>query len=213
MTIEIASLLLAPLRFCLATFLFIISPLTAVVSYFFDLTVSVLQLPVWLVRKLEVIYIYLGVAFLVGISLGFIFSYFSSIIFSAFSLDREVKAPPERVVRKRKSTRNRSPISTAVALIESDRALRKSSFTIPRERGWLSGKTGGSGSTTVTSGRSGMGMGAVEISPLSPTSISPSLSMGVSDLGARQQIFPILEEEDEQEDEVRGRKGRGKKRL
>lgn len=54
----------------------------------------------------------------------------------------------------------------------------------------------------------------VEISSLSPTSLSPDLiPPGFrGDLG-RQRIFPILEEEDEHEDDSRGRKGRSRKRA
>ncbi|KAK6541605.1 hypothetical protein TWF694_007405 [Orbilia ellipsospora] len=202
---ELADILLIPVRVTLATVLFIISPLTALLSYFFDLSVSVLKLPVWVAQKLEVIYIYLGAAFLVGISIGIIFSFFSSAIFSALGIDKK-PSPPRTPATARRKLRSKSPISPTVTQSE-----KKSSFTIPRERGWLEG-----GSGSGAGGRLGMGMGAVDISPLSPTSISPSLGLSGGGSGelqlGRQRIFPILEEEDEHEDEMRGRKGRGRGR-
>ncbi|KAF3908728.1 hypothetical protein AA313_de0201148 [Arthrobotrys entomopaga] len=201
---ELTDILLVPLRFALAVILFLISPLTALASYFFDLTVSILKLPVWVAQKLEVIYIYLGAAFLVGISLGIIFSFFSSAVFSALGLDKKSSSPPRSPATAKRKLRSKSPISSAE---------KKTSFTIQRERGWLEGGISGSGTGTGTGGRLGMGMGAVDISPLSPTSISPGLTLSGGELQlGRQRIFPILEEEDEHEDEMRGRKGRGGRR-
>ncbi|KAF3211451.1 hypothetical protein TWF106_010171, partial [Orbilia oligospora] len=83
----VGDILLVPLHLGLAVLLFLISPLTSLLAYFFDLTINILQLPLWLVQKVEVLYIYLGIAALAGLSLGLVFSFFSSFIFSALSLD------------------------------------------------------------------------------------------------------------------------------
>ncbi|KAK6534736.1 hypothetical protein TWF281_006037 [Arthrobotrys megalospora] len=185
---SVSDILLVPLRFGLAVFLFLISPLTALTAYFFDLTVNVLQLPLWLVRKVEIIYIYLGIAALAGLSLGLIFSFFASFIFSTLSLDRRP-----------------SPL-------EAETGVKRTPVPSDKIRGspLLKGPSFGSGEMY---GRFSIGR-EVEISSLSPTSLSPDLiSSGFrGDLG-RQRIFPILEEEDEHEDDSRGRKGRNRKRT
>ncbi|KAK6521592.1 hypothetical protein TWF506_001804 [Arthrobotrys conoides] len=185
----VGNVLLVPLQLGLAVFLFLISPLTSLLAYFFDLTFNILQLPLWLVQKVEVLYIYLGIAALAGLSLGLIFSFFSSFIFSALSLDQG---------------RLDDETSLKHAPVPSDRTgegfpLKDPSF---RSRG--------------VRGKFNIGQTEVETSSLSPTTLSPDLisPMFRGDVGiGRQRIFPIMEEEDEHEDENRGRKGRNKKRF
>lgn len=174
-------------RFGLTVFLFLISPLTALLVYFFGLTVNILQLPLWLVQKVEVLYIYLGIAALAGLSLGLIFAFFSSFIFSTLSLDHR----------------------------------RLDDETSPKHAPVPSDKTGVSpmlkdplfGSKGV---HRKFNLGQAETSSLGSTSLSPDLISpvfrGEIAIG-RQRIFPIMEEEDEHEDDIKGRKGRNKKRF
>ncbi|KAK6506922.1 hypothetical protein TWF481_005381 [Arthrobotrys musiformis] len=192
----VGDILLIPLRFGLSVFLFLISPLTALLAYFFDLAVDVLRLPLWLVHKVEILYIYLGIAALAGLSLGLIFSFFASFIFSALNLDHQgidmKHSPPPPVPSDTKRRRRRSLLLTGPSFESRVDSGFDIDIDIIEEE------------VVETSSYS-----------LSPTSLSPDLMVSPSlfrgDVG-RQRIFPIMEEEDEHEDEVRGRKGRGKKR-
>ncbi|KAK6362072.1 hypothetical protein TWF730_005770 [Orbilia blumenaviensis] len=187
----VGDILLVPLKFGLAVFLFLISPLTALLVYFFDLTVNILQLPLWLVQRVEVLYIYLGIAALSGLSLGLIFSFFSSFIFSTLSPDRRhgVETGVKRAL---------VPSGKVIAREPPALMIKGPSF---RSKGGVHSKFGS------------IGHAEVETSSFSPTSLSPDLiSPGFrGDLG-RQQMFPIMEEEDEHEDDSRGRKGKNKRR-
>ncbi|KAF3156742.1 hypothetical protein TWF225_010261 [Orbilia oligospora] len=186
----VGDILLVPLHLGLAVLLFLISPLTSLLVYFFDLTINILQLPLWLVQKVEVLYIYLGIAALAGLSLGLVFSFFSSFIFSTLSLDH-----------------SRLEVETSLkhSSVPSDKTREAFQLKDPSFR------------PKGTRSKFNIGQTEVETFTLSPTTLSPDLisPMFRGDFGTagRQRIFPIMEEEDEHEYENRGRKGRNKKRL
>ncbi|KAF3183299.1 hypothetical protein TWF788_005689 [Orbilia oligospora] len=186
----VGDILLVPLHLGLAVLLFLISPLTSLLAYFFDLTINIFQLPLWLVQKVEVLYIYLGIAALAGLSLGLVFSFFSSFIFSALSLDH-----------------SRLEVETSLkhSPVPSDKTGESFQLKDPSFR------------SKGTRSKFNIGQTEMETFTLSPTTLSPDLisPMFRGDVGTagRQRIFPIMEEEDEHEYENRGRKGRNKKRL
>ncbi|KAF3925650.1 hypothetical protein ABW21_db0208084 [Orbilia brochopaga] len=192
----VVAICLAPLRALLAAVLFILSPVTATAVYLARFAVSLLGLPLWLVRKLAVLYIYLGTASLVGICIAAFFYACYASTASVLGLNKRPRS--SRPAAKGREV-PRIPSRARAADVRST-----PSFSIPSDSSrWLGG---------TSSGRAGMGMGAIEVlggaASISPTS---SLSPG---LAARQRIFPILEEEDEHEDDVvrRRRKGRPLKR-
>ncbi|KAK6350690.1 hypothetical protein TWF718_003877 [Orbilia javanica] len=195
----LGDILLVPLQLGLAVFLYLISPLTALLAYFFDLTVDILRLPLWLVQKVEVLYIYLGIAALAGLSLGLIFSFVSSFIFSAFSLDHH---------HRRRDLDGETSVKHSP--VPSDKAREPAATTIPNDDP-LFGFKGVHGTFDI--GQVEVETSSFEFSPtsLSPDLISPAFRGDIT-IG-RQRIFPILEEEDEHEDDGRGRRGRSRKRV
>ncbi|EWC45063.1 hypothetical protein DRE_06202 [Drechslerella stenobrocha 248] len=181
----LAAFFLGPLRFLLAVFLFIISPVTATAAYFAGLFIAVLGFPVWLAGKIAVLYIYLGTASLVGICVALVFYLFYASIVSALGLDSPRSLPGAAV-------RSEKPSST----ISAGDVKPNPSFSIPGSSDmWLGG---GVSAVVVTSPSIRAGM------RLSPTSgLSPSLA-------TRQRIFPILEEEDEPDYDVVRKRRKGK---
>ncbi|KAK6349671.1 hypothetical protein TWF696_005950 [Orbilia brochopaga] len=203
----VAAVCLAPLRALLAVVLFVVSPVTATAVYFGRLVVSLFGIPLWLARKLSVLYVYLGTASLVGICIAVLFYLFYAATVALLGLNQRPRRPITRY--KPQSSTINSHIPSRVRAAD---ARVTPSFSIPSDSSrWL----GGSVALTAasTSGRAGMGMGAIDVLGGAAASISPTSSLSPG-LATRQRIFPILEEEDEHEEDVvrRRRKGRTLKR-